>query len=132
VLPAVIDSIGQVREELDAALAAAGVVLPRREDIALAVTEATTNVVVHAYREAAEPGSLEVRAAWSSGSLVVTVLDRGLGMSPRLDSPGCRLGLALMSRLADVVQIQANRPGGGTAVTFTFTLAPRAMDGAAS
>ena len=67
-LPAAIPSIGQVREELDAVLAGAGVALPRREDIALAVTEATTNVVLHAYRRAAAPGPLEVEAGWAGAA----------------------------------------------------------------
>jgi anti-sigma regulatory factor (Ser/Thr protein kinase) len=127
-LPAVIPSIGLIREELDAVLAAAGVALPGREDVALAVTEATTNVVVHAYRGEA-PGPLEVVAARSGGALLVGVLDRGRGMAPRLDSPGCRLGLTLMSRLAEAVQIQGHRPGGGTCVTLAFAVGPVGGEG---
>jgi serine/threonine-protein kinase RsbW/stage II sporulation protein AB (anti-sigma F factor) len=43
-------------------------------------------------------------------------------MTPRPDSPGLGLGLPLMTRLADAVQISTH-PEGGTEVRMTFTVA---------
>jgi serine/threonine-protein kinase RsbW len=119
-LPAVIPSIAHVRHELDAVLVCAAVPGRRREDIALAVTEATTNVVLHAYRDAEPPGRLEVVAVISGGTLRVTVRDWGCGMRPRLDSPGSGFGLSLMGQLADAVAVRTHRIGGGTSVSLRF------------
>jgi serine/threonine-protein kinase RsbW/stage II sporulation protein AB (anti-sigma F factor) len=51
----------------------------------------------------------------------VVVRDHGRGMTPRPDSPGLGLGLPLMTRLADAVQISTH-PEGGTEVRMTFTV----------
>src|SRR4051812_11326446 len=49
ILPALPLCVGQIRRELDEALAGLDVSATRRRDIALAVTEAATNTVLHAY-----------------------------------------------------------------------------------
>ena len=93
----------------------------RREDIAVAVTEAATNVVVHAYR-GEEPGPLDVTAALSvaTGTLLVAVCDWGRAPLPRSDSPGLGLGIPLMGRLSDAMQIRPNDGDGGTRVSLVF------------
>ena len=55
-------------------------------DIALAVTEACTNAVVHAYRDSS--GTISVTASHADGAPTVTVRDHGTGMAPRVDTPG--------------------------------------------
>lgn len=50
-----------------------------RDDIALAVSEACTNVVMHAYRGAAAPGPLAVDAYRENGEFFVVVCDEGTG-----------------------------------------------------
>jgi anti-sigma regulatory factor (Ser/Thr protein kinase) len=88
-------------------------------DVLLAVTEACTNVVVHAYEGAG--GSIDV-TAWRSGpDLRIIVRDRGGGMRPRVDSPGLGLGLPVMMALASAVAIRP-REGGGTEVSLAFRL----------
>ena len=84
-----------------------------RSALALAVTEACSNVVMHAYLDAEVPGDLEVRAGRVDSMLVVDVRDDGRGMIPRLDSPGLGLGLPLIAQLTDVVEIldRVDRPG---------------------
>ena len=92
-----------------------------RSDVLLAVSEVVTNCVVHAYRN--EPaGDVALEARRSGDRLVLSVADHGYGMAPRLDSPGLGLGLPLVGRIADRVDITAAE-GGGTRVSMSFSLA---------
>ena len=87
----------------------------------LAVSEAATNVVVHAYTGQELPGLIEVNATVAAGELWVIVTDTGLGLRPRLDSPGLGLGLAIIAQLADGVDLV--RPGdGGVELRMRFAL----------
>ena len=92
--------------------------------INLAVGEAATNVIVHAYRDrpAADAGHLRlvVRASASSW-LAVHVRDDGMGLVPRSDSPGLGLGLCLMAHETDRFEIRG-APSGGTEVVLRFRL----------
>jgi serine/threonine-protein kinase RsbW len=75
-------------------------------DVALAVSEAASNVVMHAYRDAQGPGPLLVRAELLDEALEVEVRDHGVGMRPRMDSPGLGLGLPLIGTLASSVEVE--------------------------
>jgi serine/threonine-protein kinase RsbW len=86
-------------------------------DVKLAVTEACTNVVVHAYPNA--DGPMGLRASVEEGILRVVVIDEGRGILPRADSPGLGLGLPLVATLAERFEVQA-RAGGGTKVLMAF------------
>lgn len=99
-----------------------------RHRIALAVTEAATNVVVHAYRDRAEPGTLAVELACDGAVLCVSVVDQGLGMQPRADSPGLGLGMPLIAQMADRLEVHTEETG-GTEVCMRFEVA---SDGAAA
>jgi anti-sigma regulatory factor (Ser/Thr protein kinase) len=89
-------------------------------DVALAVSEAVTNAIIHAYVGAPAPGEVEVVARRIEGDgLQVDVCDEGRGMTPRLDSPGLGVGLAVVASVARHVEIQA-RPAGGTRVFMVF------------
>lgn len=92
--------------------------------ITLAVSEAATNAVLHAYRH--EPGARErdvrvVVLADDARALDIRVRDRGVGPLPRPDSPGLGLGLGLMAHDADAFEIRA-APDGGTEVVLRFEL----------
>jgi serine/threonine-protein kinase RsbW/stage II sporulation protein AB (anti-sigma F factor) len=87
--------------------------------IALAVTEAITNAVVHAYVDAPEPGEIEVVAQPADDGIEILVSDDGRGMLPRADSPGLGLGLPLVATLAKRFEVEA-RSGGGTRVSMAF------------
>jgi len=89
-----------MREAVLSFAEACGVTEAVRVDIALAVGEACSNVVMHAYVGAPAPGSLTVEASHPSCELVVAVRDEGRGMLPRPDSPGLGLGLSIMGRLS--------------------------------
>jgi serine/threonine-protein kinase RsbW len=87
--------------------------------VEVAVSEAVSNAVVHAYRETSDPGRIVVRAEFADARLRVAVSDRGLGMRPRADSPGLGLGLPLIAQLATHVDITSE---GGTTVLMDFAL----------
>ena len=86
--------------------------------VKLAVSEAATNAVVHAYREA--NGELEVRAFVDASELVVIVRDTGLGLAPRADSPGLGLGMPLMASVTTRFQVVSR--GEGTEIRMAFAL----------
>jgi serine/threonine-protein kinase RsbW len=89
-------------------------------DIRLAVTEACTNVVVHAYPDGQE-GPLEVHAKRDGEELLILVRDQGQGIAPRPDSPGLGLGLPLIASLAEEVQLGRDEDD-HTEVRMTFSL----------
>jgi len=87
-------------------------------DVALAVSEAITNAVLHAYRHRSG-GPVRVVACVESDRLVVVVRDYGCGMSPNPDSPGLGLGLSVIGRL--VTELNIERPDdGGTRLRMCF------------
>jgi anti-sigma regulatory factor (Ser/Thr protein kinase) len=94
------------------------------EAVALAVTEACSNVVVHAYRHQDEPGDMTVLVEKPDAFLRVTVFDDGPGIVPRVDSPGLGLGLPLISQLTDGLEL-SSRPEGGCQVCMRFDLSGR-------
>src|SRR3954454_19304328 len=90
------------------------------EAVRLAVGEACTNVVLHAYRDRPQPGEVHLRAVTHGGELVVEIRDDGCGPAPRADSPGLGLGLPLMARLSRDMEVVSRDPA-GTLVRMTFS-----------
>jgi serine/threonine-protein kinase RsbW/stage II sporulation protein AB (anti-sigma F factor) len=88
-------------------------------DIALAVSEAVTNAVLHAYRDG-KPGDMRVVACAEPDRLVVVVRDYGVGMSPHPNSPGLGLGLSVIGRLTSELNIERPDEGGGTRLRMSF------------
>jgi serine/threonine-protein kinase RsbW/stage II sporulation protein AB (anti-sigma F factor) len=103
----------------------AGVSGDQLDDIRLAVSEAATNVVVHAYE--GDSGQIRVDAGLTSGNLWVLVADDGYGMRPHIDSPGLGVGLSLISQVCDEFAI-AKRSSGGTEVRMRFGLGDNGLD----
>jgi serine/threonine-protein kinase RsbW/stage II sporulation protein AB (anti-sigma F factor) len=80
--------------------------------VALCVSEAVTNAVVHGYRDRADAdAAIELHAWEQDGGLCVVVRDFGQGLAPREDSPGLGLGMPLMSSMADRCAFAADAPG---------------------
>jgi serine/threonine-protein kinase RsbW/stage II sporulation protein AB (anti-sigma F factor) len=86
--------------------------------VRLAVSEAATNAVIHAYRDS--DGQLQVRAEVVDRELVVVVCDMGSGLAPRPDSPGLGLGMPLMASVTSRFQVVSR--GQGTEVHMAFAL----------
>jgi serine/threonine-protein kinase RsbW len=93
-------------------------------DMKMAVSEACTNVVVHAY-EGAE-GVLEVDMLADDASLTIRVRDHGSGIHPQprrtRDVPALGLGLPLIAALTDAFELHGSA-GKGTEVRMTFRYA---------
>src|SRR3954451_1946223 len=74
------------------------------DDIAVAVSEALTNVVLHAYTPRDSHALFHVVVELSGDAVVIVVSDDGRGIVPRTDSPGLGLGMPLMATLSDGLQ----------------------------
>ena len=128
------EAVAAVRHGISAYAAGLGANEDTVADIALAVTEAATNVVVHAYVDHEELGRLWVSAEPIRDGLMVRVVDEGRGMTPRPDSPGLRMGLPLIGKLCSSFDVREGPGGRGTEVRMTFSvpgvLGPAAVDDA--
>jgi anti-sigma regulatory factor (Ser/Thr protein kinase) len=121
-LPAVAASVPVIRAAVAAYALAVGVRDDHLDAVKLAVSEAVTNAVIHAYVDADEPGEVHVATCLRDGTVYVTVRDDGIGMMPRLDSPGLGVGLPFIADIADTLDI-ASGEGGGTELRMSFRLA---------
>ena len=105
-------------------LAGAATADPPLNDIRLAVSEAVTNVVHHAYPEG-EVGSVRVRVEIGETQIEVLVEDDGSGMQPRHDSPGLGLGMPLIASLSQRIDVRSTSRG-GTRLCIWFDRDPTA------
>jgi anti-sigma regulatory factor (Ser/Thr protein kinase) len=91
-------------------------------DMKMAVSEACTNVVVHAYQDS--DGMLEVDMAADESGLTIRVRDHGSGIQPQVnrtgDVPALGLGLPLIAALSDSFELQGSAAQ-GTEVRMMFT-----------
>ena len=120
-LPARAENVAVVRHAFGGLADVMDVADQTLSDIKLAVTEACTNVVVHAY-PGRDDGPLGVRATVEDATLTVVVSDHGRGIVPRPDSPGLGLGLPLIATLAESLELGTG-PDDETEVRMTFELA---------
>lgn len=110
--------IAELRHEAVAFAEAAGSDASTRSDVALALSEAVTNVVLHAY---AEPGAGEVLVEGSvAGSwLEFRVCDRGLGFRPESEG-GMGIGLSLIANVSDSFDVEQSRQGTTLVIRFAM------------
>ena len=119
-LPARAENVAVVRHAFGGFAEALSVDEQTLADIKLAITEACTNVVIHAYDDG-EDGALEVDASIDDRRLTVVIRDRGRGIVPRPDSPGLGLGLPLIATLAESLELGKD-DAEHTEVRMTFAL----------
>jgi serine/threonine-protein kinase RsbW len=121
-VPAVAENIPLLRQAMAGFLDGQEIADEAASDVLLAVTEACTNVVQHAYRDADSHTAdrhIELAADWSDELLTVAVRDVGRGFAPRVDSPGLGLGLPVIAALTETVEIRPLEPT-GTEVLMRF------------
>jgi serine/threonine-protein kinase RsbW len=118
-MPARPEGVGVVRQALAGMADALDFEAPVLADMKMAVTEACTNVVVHAYDET-DGGVLEVEMRATEEGLTIVVRDHGTGIQPRpARSEPAALGLPLIAALSDAFELRGSA-GAGTEVTMTF------------
>ena len=120
-LPARPEGVAVVRQALAGladALAFDAAVLA---DMKMAVSEACTNVVVHAYDDS--DGVIEVDMTAGEADLTIRVRDYGTGIQPQVNDsrevPALGLGLPLIAALSDAFELHGSA-GKGTEVRMTF------------
>lgn len=119
-LPARPECIGPLRRALVAYAESNGAYAHRCDDIALAASEALSNAVVHAYAGQDRPGDVRVEAWIQGDGLQIAICDEGLGIAPRLDSPGLGLGLSIIGRVCDQLVIESHDGDDGARVQMSF------------
>jgi serine/threonine-protein kinase RsbW len=118
-LPARAENVAVVRHAFGGLGEALSVPEQLLSDIKLAVTEACTNVVIHAYPDG--EGPMEVRAVLGDEQLSIVVRDQGRGVMPRADSPGLGLGLPLIATLTESLELGTGDDD-ATEVRMTFRI----------
>ncbi len=92
------------------------------ENLRLAVTEACTNVVRHAY--GGEEGPIEVCVNSRAGDVTVEIRDHGSGIQPTKSPDSLGIGLPLIAGVCDGLRI-ARAADGANVVAMTFLREPR-------
>ncbi len=123
-LPARPENVAVVRHVLGALSESLGLPQAVTEDVRLAVTEACTNVVRHAY--AGREGTIDVVVRSEGGDLEVIVADTGRGDGPSQDEAGPGLGLPLIAALADSLDIERSADK-GSRLRMSFRRKSRAV-----
>jgi len=121
-MPALPANVALVRQALAGLTDELGVEPARAADMKIALTEACTNVVVHAYGD--DPGPLEVTIEVEHGRLVMSVRDRGSGLHPlpgRDEGSPLGFGLALIASLSDELGLVGGRHGTEVRIAFALT-----------
>ncbi len=121
-LPATPGSVPELRHAVVDFAAGLGASPDVQWAVRLAVSEAVTNVVRHAY-VGQDTGTLRVEATAQDGTLVVRVDDDGIGPAPRDDSPGSGFGLALVAHCTVEHELVPGAGGRGTLLRMHFALA---------
>ena len=118
--PATPESAYAIRGELAAIARGCGMSDQAVGDVKLAVSEAVTNVIRHAYDDD-DVGDIAATASTGEGALHIVISDDGRGVAPRADSPGVGLGFPLIASLTQTMEL-VNREGGGTELRMTFPI----------
>ena len=91
-------------------------------DMKMAVSEACTNVVVHAYESS--DGILEVDMSADDSGLTILVRDHGGGIQPHTtrtrEVPALGLGLPLIAALSDSFELRGGAQGTEVRMTFQY------------
>lgn len=115
--PAVPTSVARARHDLADYALQAGVSEDHVDRIRLAVSEAVTNAVRHAYPRTTGP--VQVTATAIDAELWVLVADEGCGHQAPSGDPGLGWGLPLIAQACDYF-VLAERSEGGTEARMRF------------
>jgi serine/threonine-protein kinase RsbW/stage II sporulation protein AB (anti-sigma F factor) len=120
--PATPDSVADARREVVLLARAAGASDEAQADIELAVSEACTNAVLHAFAASGVRGStFTVSTGIRGGLFSVWVSDDGRGIAPDAPSPGLGVGLTVMASVSRSLHLGV-LDDGRTQVEMRFAL----------
>jgi serine/threonine-protein kinase RsbW len=122
--PAAADQLGAIRTEMHRWLATLGLDGDDGQDLVLAVNEAASNAVEHAYPGHTTRGTVELRCWTEARNLRVEVVDRGTWRERPSGNPGRGFGLPMMRRLVPAVVVRHDTQG--TRVLLSYPLPDRA------
>src|SRR5262245_55456917 len=136
-LPATLDALAQITAFITAAAERSGLDERATWQLQLAVDEAATNIIQHAYDEQS-PGEVSLSWEVQGSRFIVTLHDRGRSFDPQevpapdLHSPleerqAGGLGIYLMTRLMDEVRFDFD-PQAGNLRTMVKYIGPAARD----
>lgn len=120
-------SVARARAEVSSFASRNGATPEDLDRVRLAVSEAVTNAVVHAYPPD-HPGLIHLTASAAGGELAVTITDDGCCIAAAAESPGLGLGLSLIENVCVSLTVTA-RAGGGTQLEMRFQLSHSAATG---
>jgi serine/threonine-protein kinase RsbW len=123
-MPARAENVALARLALSGVAAVAGIAADDVADLKLAVSEACTNAVLHAYPDEREDGEIVVRYTVGADAVTVEVVDGGVGfdpadvtMSPARHESESQMGLAIARAVTDELEIDSGPAG--TRVAFS-------------
>ncbi|MEA2150283.1 MAG: serine/threonine-protein kinase RsbW [Solirubrobacteraceae bacterium] len=123
VYPAHATCLAEIRRDVADAATGCGADAIVLQQIGLAVSEAATNAILHAYPQREPGGDLYVRVRHAGAEFLdVSICDEGIGIAPGRVSPGMGLGLSLMAHEAYSFEIRTS-PEDGTEVVLRFRIA---------
>ncbi|MBW0102720.1 ATP-binding protein [Pseudonocardia sp. KRD291] len=108
--PADTEHLGDIRARTRSWLTRLGLRQDGVADVVLAVNEAVSNAIEHAYRDSAG-GTVELTFAADAGTVCVDVVDHGHWRAPRPGRSGRGHGLPIMCGVVDSVSVVDHRPG---------------------
>jgi serine/threonine-protein kinase RsbW len=114
-------TLPQIRASMTRFAREVGVDDEQLDYVRLAVSEAVSNVVKHAYPDGS--GRIYLTAAVAGGDLWVLIADDGCGLRPGSGQAGLGVGLALIATASDDVSV-VKRASGGTELRMRFVLDP--------
>jgi anti-sigma regulatory factor (Ser/Thr protein kinase) len=115
--PAVPEQLAALRRQLSAWLRAVGVADDLAADVLLAVGEACSNSIEHAYRDR-RPGIMRVEAEVELDRIRVRVVDFGSWRTPTATLITRGRGLPLMRAVSDVLDVGSTTEGTTVAMNF--------------
>jgi len=118
--------LGAIRAEVRRWLATLRLTEGAQQDLVLAVSEAVSNAIEHAYLPAAPDDSVELSFWTDSRSVHVEITDYGGWRAPSSRPTGRGLGIPLMQRLTQSVMIHYDARG--TRVLLSHDLPGEARD----
>lgn len=126
--PATAPSVPRARHAIVEFAASRGATAEQLDAIRLAVSEAVSNAIVHAYDASdgadgsdGSSGEVHITAGFAADQLWVFVADDGRGFQAPSRKPGLGWGLPLIAHVAERLEI-AERADGGTEIRMQFAV----------